>query len=133
VTPRGGTGSNNSRNYGSNPYGNSRSYGQPHGYSVPQGGYNGGGYNAPHKAATALHVAASVEMAAALVETMAAAPRAVPIAHLTAAADLMVAAAAAAGIRAVEGTAATTRNHCVADLALHGPERSGPWRVRTRT
>ena len=50
VTPRGGSGSNNSRNYGSNPYGNSRSYGQPHGYSVPQGSYNnGGGYNAPRQ------------------------------------------------------------------------------------
>jgi len=49
VTPRGGSGSNNSRNYGSNPYGNSRSYGQPHGYSVPQGGYNNGGYNTPRQ------------------------------------------------------------------------------------
>jgi hypothetical protein len=40
VTPRGGSNSNNSR--GSNPYGsnNSRAYGEPHGYSTPQGGYN---------------------------------------------------------------------------------------------
>ena len=49
VTPRGGSNSNASR--GSNPYGsnNSRSYGQPHGFSVPGGGsYNGThGYGAP--------------------------------------------------------------------------------------
>jgi hypothetical protein len=39
VTPRGGSSSNSSRGFGSNPN-TSRAYGQPHGFSVPQGGYN---------------------------------------------------------------------------------------------
>jgi hypothetical protein len=55
VTPRGGSSTygsrpNGSSGYGSNPYGSngSRAYGQPHGYSVPQGGNSGSrGYNTP--------------------------------------------------------------------------------------